>query len=114
MSGIIEGGETTLYDTALQAYNDLKQNGDPRHIRAVVLLTDGKDTKSSVSLQTVIDQIGGTGQEGGNAIKVFTIAFGSDADKDVLKQLAEPTGGKQYDSDPKTIMQVYGDIATFF
>lgn len=114
VSGIIEGGDTTLYDSALLAVNELKANGDSKHIRAVVLLTDGKDTKSTNSLQQVIDQIGGTGEEGGNAIKLFTIAFGSDADKDVLKQLAEPTGGKQYDSDPKTIMQVYGDIATFF
>lgn len=114
VSGIIEGGETTLYDSALLAVNELKANGDPKHIRAVVLLTDGKDTKSSNSLQAVLDQIGGTGEEGGNAIKVFTIAFGSDADQDVLKQLAEPTGGKQYTSDPATIMKVYGEIATFF
>lgn len=114
VSGIIEGGETLLYDSTLQAVSELKANGDPRHIRAVVVLTDGKDTKSSNTVQTVVDQIGGTGEEGGNSIKVFTIAFGKDADKDVLKQLAEPTGGKQYDSDPTTIMKVYGEIATFF
>jgi Ca-activated chloride channel family protein len=59
-------------------------------------------------------EIAKSGGEGGNAIKLFTIAFGDDADKDVLKQLAEPTGGKQYNSDPASIMQVYGEIATFF
>jgi Ca-activated chloride channel family protein len=114
VSGIIEGGNTTVYDSALLAVNELKANGNPKHIRAVVLLTDGKDTDSVKSLQDVIAQIGDTSEEGGNAIKLFTIAFGSDADEDVLKQLAEPTGGKQYDSDPKTIMKVYGEIATFF
>jgi Ca-activated chloride channel family protein len=114
VSGLIEGGETRLYDATLQAYTNLLQNGDPQHIRAVVVLTDGKDTQSTASLGQVMSEIAQSGGEGGNAIKLFTIAFGDDADKDVLKQLAEPTGGKQYNSDPASIMQVYGEIATFF
>jgi Ca-activated chloride channel family protein len=114
VSGLIEGGETRLYDATQQAYTNLLQNGDPQHIRAVVVLTDGKDTQSSTTLDQVMAEIAKSGGEGGNAIKLFTIAFGDDADKDVLKQLAEPTGGKQYDSDPASIMKVYGEIATFF
>ena len=113
-SGVIEGGETRLYDAVQQAYTDLVKDGDPKHIRAVVVLTDGKDTQSTASLQDVMQQIAASGGEGGNAIKLFTIAFGDDADKDVLKQLAEPTGGQQYSSDPSDIMKVYGEIATFF
>ena len=31
-----------------------------------------------------------------------------------LKEIAEPSGGKQYNSDPATIRVIYGDIATFF
>jgi Ca-activated chloride channel family protein len=114
VSGLIEGGETSLYDSTLQAYQALLQNGDPNHIRAVVVLTDGKDTQSAATLEQVMAEIAKSGGEGGNAIKLFTIAFGDDADKDVLKQLAEPTGGKQYNSDPASIMKVYGEIATFF
>lgn len=114
VSGVIEGGETRLYDAVQQAYTDLVKDGDPKHIRAVVVLTDGKDTQSTASLQDVTQQIAASGGEGGNAIKLFTIAFGDDADKDVLKQLAEPTGGQQYNSDPSDIMKVYGEIATFF
>jgi len=114
VSGLIEGGETRLYDATLQAYNNLLKNGDPQHIRAVVVLTDGKDTQSDASLDQVTAEIAKSGGEGGNAIKLFTIAFGDDADKDVLKQLAEPTGGQQYNSDPASIMQVYDQIATFF
>lgn len=114
VAGLIEGGETRLYDSTLQAYQTLLQNGDSDHIRAVVVLTDGKDTQSSTPLDQVMAEIAQSGGEGGNAIKLFTIAFGDDADKDVLKQLAEPTGGKQYNSDPASIMKVYGEIATFF
>lgn len=47
-------------------------------------------------------------------LKKFTIAFGDDADKEVLKRLAEVTGGKQYTSDPGNINKIYAEIATFF
>jgi Ca-activated chloride channel family protein len=114
VAGITEGGGTTLYDATIQSYQDLGKNGDPRHIRAVVLLTDGKDTESQSSLDDVISTVGVSGENAGSGIKLFTIAFGGDADKDVLKQIAESTGGLQYDSDPKTIEQVYQAIATFF
>jgi Ca-activated chloride channel family protein len=114
VSGIVEGGGTRLNDAILTAYQSLEANGDPSHIRAIVVLSDGQDTESSISLDEMLTQIGATGNEAGAAIKLFTIAFGSDADKDVLKRLAEPTGGKQYEGDPKTINKVYSDIATFF
>ena len=114
VSGVIEGGNTKLYDVTLQAYEALKQDGDPKRIRAIVLLTDGQDTDSQASLDQAISAVSDVGEEGGASIKLFTIAFGSDADKDVLKRMAEPTGGKQYDSDPSTIKSIYEEIATFF
>ncbi len=114
VSGIFEGGNTVLYDAALDAYNGLKTSGDPKHIRAIIILTDGEDTASTASLDDVVAKIKADQGEGGNSIKLFTIAFGDDADKKVLQQLAEPTGGKQYDSSPETIQKIYDDIATFF
>jgi Ca-activated chloride channel family protein len=113
VSGIIEGGGTTLYDATQEAYQQLEAKGDPDHIRAVVVLTDGKDTESLTTLPQLIDEIGGS-EEGGNAIKIFTIAFGSDADNDVLQQISEVTGGKQYEGDVDNIHEIYADIATFF
>lgn len=114
VSGIIEGGNTALYDAVITAWRDLKENGDPSHIRAIVVLSDGMDTASSATLDDVIAAIGDAGEEGGSAIKLFTIAFGDDADKDVLKRIAEVTGGKQYTSDPGNINRIYAEIATFF
>jgi Ca-activated chloride channel family protein len=114
VSGIVEGGGTALYDAVATGYQSLQANGDTKHIRGVVVLTDGQDTASNQNtLDSLVAQIGQTSESGGS-IKVFTIAFGSDADKSVLKQIAEPTGGKQYDSDPKNINAIYADIATFF
>ncbi len=113
VSGIIEGGDTRLYDVAQKAYQDLEANGDPSHIRGVVLLTDGDDTASTLSLDDLMETIG-MHSEGGDSIKMFTIAFGEDADRGVLQKIAESTGAKQYDSDPQTINKIYAEIATFF
>ena len=114
VSGIFESGSTKLFDATLQAYQDLQQNGDPKHIRAIVVLTDGQDTDSSATLDEVLSKINAAQGEGGNSIKLFTIAFGSDADKTTLQKLSDPTGGKEYDSSPENIQKIYDDIATFF
>lgn len=114
VSGIIENGGTSLYDATLAAYRDLQTNGDPRHIRAIVVLSDGVDTDSSIQLSELMNNISSNVEEGGNAIKIFTIAFGDDADEVILLQIAESTGAKQYKSDPKNIQKIYGEISTFF
>lgn len=113
VGGIVETGGTALYDAVAQAYTELQANADPKHIRAIVVLSDGQDTASSTELQTLLQQIGQL-REGGASIKVFTIAFGDDADEGVLKQIAEATGARSYKSSPENIMRVYGEIATFF
>ena len=113
ISGIIEGGDTRLYDAIDTAYEALQTTGDPAHIRAIVALTDGNDTASTLTLDQLLQKVGNL-SEGGSAVKVFTIGFGSNADKRVLTQIAEATGAKQYDSDPSTIQKVYTEIATFF
>ena len=110
----MEGGGTALYDAVTQAYDEMKTNGDPKHIRALVVMTDGQDTDSNSTLNELQAKISATSEEGGNAIKIFTIAFGSDADQSVLKTIATAVGGQEYAADPKTISQTYAAIATFF
>ncbi len=113
VSGIIEQGDTRLYDSVLFGLQQLEQSGDPKHIRAVVVLSDGEDTASTVPFDRLMQEISAS-SESGDATKVFTIAFGSNADRDVLQEIAETTGGQQYDSDPESISEVYAKIATFF
>lgn len=91
-----------------------KANADPDHIRAMVVLSDGEDTISRSTLSEVLTEVGDVGEEGGNAIKIFTIAYGSGADTGILQQVADPTGGQQYSGDPESINKVYGEIALFF
>jgi len=113
VSGIVEEGDTRLYGAVIAAYKELLEKGDPEHIRAMVVLSDGENTIWDVDLDQVVQQVGSSG-ESGTAPKIFTIAFGGDADRDVLRRIAEITGGRQYDGDPETIYEVYSNIATFF
>jgi Ca-activated chloride channel family protein len=116
-------GPTRLYDATLAAYTTLKTEGDPAHIRAVVVMTDGKDeliaadgTVLPGSEQTLADVLAQIhiGEEGGNAVKLFTIAYGSEADREVMQQMAQTTGGEQFDAGVETIRKVYEQIAVFF
>jgi Ca-activated chloride channel family protein len=113
VSGIVEGGDTRLYDAVQEAHGSLEAEGDPKHIRAIVVLSDGEDTASGQSLPELMDRIR-RGGEGGDATKIFTIAFGDNANRQVLAEISEATGAEQYDSDPKTIGEVYAKISTFF
>jgi Ca-activated chloride channel family protein len=40
-------------------------------------------------------------------VKIFTIAYGADADLKLLEQIAERTNGKDFVGDPRTIDEVY-------
>jgi Ca-activated chloride channel family protein len=114
VSGISEESGTRLFDAILMAIDELETNGDPNHIRSIVVLSDGVDTESQTTLDAFIAAINTAGKEGGTSIKVMTIAFGSDADTEILKQISDLTGGKMFEATPSTIEKVYSEIATFY
>jgi Ca-activated chloride channel family protein len=113
VSGIVDQADTRLYGAVAQAYDELLESGDPGHIRGMIVLSDGENTVDDMTLDQLLRQIGSS-SEAGTAPKIFSIAFGADADREVLRRIAEITGGKQYDSDTGTIHEVYAEIATFF
>jgi hypothetical protein len=46
--------------------------------------------------------------------EIFTVAYGDDADKNILSKLANKTGGKMYEADIKNISKIYFNISTEF
>ena len=112
VGGLVADGDTRLYDTISDVYTRLNNESASERIRAIVVLTDGEDTASTTSIIELLEEI--SVGENGQAIKVFTIAYGGEANLDILTQIAERSGAKSYAGDPETIEQVYADIATFF
>jgi Ca-activated chloride channel family protein len=113
VDSLFASGGTELYDSIDAAYQHLAaaQNPDAK-IQAVVVLTDGEDTQSTMKLNELMERIKYNGEN--RAIHVFTIAYGHDARKDVLKQIADATQAKFYEGTPQNIVEVFRDISTFF
>jgi Ca-activated chloride channel family protein len=106
-------GKTRLYDTVAEQVDALKKNNEST-IKAVVVLTDGLDTSSQRSVDDVVNQVNGSGSNSGNGLKIFTIAYGDDADKDGLTRIAHASGGEEYDGNPDNIRRVFLAISRFF
>ena len=114
LASTIADGGTALYDAVLAAVDRQEaagRGGDGR-IAAVVVLSDGADRDSRTSLAQLLERIRFDGER--RNVRVFTIAYGKDAKKDVLQQIAEATQGRAFDGRPETIRQVFRDISTFF
>ena len=77
-------------------------------------MTDGMDDASTLTRDQLINDIAASGPNAGNGIKVFTIAYGSDADVKDLQAIAGATGGQEYSGTPQNIQQVYLQISSFF
>jgi Ca-activated chloride channel homolog len=108
-------GGTALYDSIDTAYQYLlsqSREGEADSILSVVVLTDGEDTESKMKLDDLMERIRFDGET--HKIHVFTIAYGNDARKDILGQIADTTQAKSYEGTPENIVGVFKDISTFF
>ena len=111
LNGLFANGNTPLYDSvcaAMTKISDLQaadQTNDIKRLYGIVLLSDGLDT---ASVNTENQMFGclpsGESVEG---TKVFTIAYGSDADADLMLRIANRTNGKTFTGDPESIESIY-------
>jgi Ca-activated chloride channel family protein len=103
-----------LYDAIAMAYRDEMafEEKNPGRIAAIVVLTDGEDRDSHMPLDELLKLIQFDNEH--HTIRVFTIAYGGDARKDILKQIADATQAKSYEGNPQNIRTILRDISTFF
>ena len=66
---------------------------DPASINAVVVLTDGRNEYTDNDLTGLISELQASAQE--NGVRVFTIAYGPDADLATLQQISEAIQGRR-------------------
>jgi Ca-activated chloride channel family protein len=113
ISTLIAQGETALYDSVLAAYQQLQKAHKTDRISAVIVLTDGEDNKSKLkTVEDLLKEIKFDPEK--SPTRVYTIAYGRDANRTVLKKIAEATKAKAYDGDPKNVLKIFQDVATFF
>ncbi len=113
IEGLPPQGGTGLYDTSLASYQFVRAHQNPESINAVVLLTDGKNEDEGITLQALLDQL--RTEQGDQSVRLFTIAYGDDADQGTLKRIAETTSGAAYNSsNPTSINQVFTAVISNF
>ena len=114
INGLFSNGGTRLYDVTEQALKRIAQRRikDARRHYGIVLLTDGKDEGSSLKRQDLIDML--PRDDAPAVVKIFTIAYGQDIDKNVLREFANRTNARMYESTAKNIVQVYSELVANF
>jgi Ca-activated chloride channel family protein len=110
-------GGTALHDAVCRAADQLRQEqkrdsaaGENR-LYGIVLLSDGKDTASSVSANQMMTTCLGSGSEDGEYLRVFVLAFGSDVDGPLMDRLARETGGMRFDAAAGSVGNAYLKIS---
>jgi len=104
-------GNTAVLDSVLEAYNQLSDLNDSQAINAIVVMTDGKE---NASVNTNLDELTHTISSGKAPVVVFSIAFGKDADTQLMEKLASATNGQFRQADSFNIEDLYKIISTYF
>jgi Ca-activated chloride channel family protein len=111
---LIPAGGTPLYAATRKASEAVRAGAGDDTINAVVVMTDGKNEyPDDTDVDGLIRQLGDQALEGG--VRVFTIAYGEDADLDTVKRISEASRAAAYDaSDPQTIDAVFTNVLSNF
>lgn len=114
VEGLFADGGTAMYDATVEALEAIEKakKDDPSRLYGVVLLSDGKDTSSKRTLSDLLDKMPTT--ESADGTRIFTVAYGTDADEDLLKQVSERSNARMMKGDAKDIDKIYHSIAAYF
>jgi Ca-activated chloride channel family protein len=109
------GGDTSLYDAIEQAIELLKmaRTTEDDRIQAIVVLSDGQDTSSLTTLQTITELIKAS-KEDRNPVIVIPVAYGGDADINALNGIARASATRVQSGDPENIQNVLEIIGSYF
>lgn len=115
VDGVIAEGGTALYDATKAGWEEAlaRAKKQPGRIHAVVVMTDGKDENSTLTLQALEAALAKE-ESSELAPKIFTIAYGEAVQMDVLARIAESGKGTSAKGSTESIVQVYRDMAAFF
>ncbi len=104
------GGDTTLFDAIGDGGTMIAAAASPEASNVMIVLSDGQDTASEryEFNQDLIDTATA------NDTIVFTIAYGNDADNDILANLATRGNGNFYQGDVASIAAIYEEMSAAF
>ena len=75
-------------------------------------MTDGKENASDVTIRQLAEEIRAGNQQ--IPVIIFSIAYGDDADYEMLQALADASGGQVKQGTTETIRELYKILSTYF
>lgn len=114
VQGMFAEGNTSLHDSVDYAYKELLELKllEPDRRYAVIVLSDGKDTSSTLTRQDFLDALPQAEQF--DMPKIYTIAYGEQADKDLLSEIANRTNARLFTSSTEDIAKTYKELSANF
>ncbi|MBF0118148.1 MAG: VWA domain-containing protein [Desulfobacterales bacterium] len=114
IQGIFADRGTALYDAMAKCYVELSKlkKDNPKRRYNLLILSDGKDTASSTRRDDFVDML--PRGEDYNVPKIYSIAYGSEADKDLLAEISNKTNGRLFISSPEEIVKTYKELSANF
>ena len=114
VEALFADGGTAMYDATVMAFDaiDRAKKEDGSRLYGVVLLSDGKDTSSKRSLSDLLDRMPDT--ESAEGTRVFSVAYGDDADGDLLKQISNRSNARSLKGGADNIDKIYHQISAYF
>jgi Ca-activated chloride channel family protein len=108
-------GDTALYDAIQQSIEFLKssRSEEDDRIQSVVVLSDGQDTYSQITLQQVVELIDAN-REDRNPVIVIPVAYGGDADINALNSIARASATRVQSGNPEDIQSLLELISSYF
>jgi Ca-activated chloride channel family protein len=112
--GLFASGGTHLYEVLQQGvvdWSERKKRTPGRHF-GIVLMTDGQDEGSPISLADLMDVL----PKGDNpeTIKIFTIAYGPKAQKNLLKEISNKSNARAFEGSVADIGRIYQELSANF
>lgn len=114
IEALVPSGGTPLYAVTRDAVEAVRAGAGDDTINAVVVMTDGKNEyPEDNDLDGLIRELSDQAYEDG--VRVFTIAYGGDADYGSVQRLSEASRAAAYDAtDPLTINTVFTNVLSNF
>lgn len=108
VQGMIPEGKTSLYDAIDLARAELDKLNQPDRINAIVVLSDGADTASLITIDQMEENFGET------SIPIFPIAYGEDAETVVLQRIADFARTQLVKGGTDDINKIFDNLSRYF
>jgi len=114
LEGVFAEGGTALHDAIEETFVLVKglKKKEPNRRYSILVLSDGKDTASSLNQNDFLDLL--PKGEDFDVPKIFTIAYGGEADKNLLAQISNRTNARLFASSPEEIAKTYKELSANF